>query len=42
MNRNLIFAFFAATILFAIVREWNVPVACLRLEPTPRPLTLHR
>jgi hypothetical protein len=29
-NRWVIFAFFAAGILFAMLREWNAPVACLR------------
>jgi hypothetical protein len=29
-NRTVIFAFFANAILFAMVREWSSPVACLR------------
>jgi hypothetical protein len=36
MSRRLQFAIFAAAILFAMVREWNAPVACARsiLLPT--------
>jgi len=30
MNRRFQFAIFAAAILFAMVREWNAPVACAR------------
>ena len=30
---RLAFAFFAAAILFSIVREWAVPVACMRPIP---------
>jgi hypothetical protein len=29
-NRRVIFALFATGILFAMVREWRAPVACLR------------
>jgi hypothetical protein len=29
-NRGVIFALFAAGILFAMVREWSAPAACLR------------
>jgi hypothetical protein len=29
-SRRMMFAFFAAGILFAMLREWNTPVACLR------------
>jgi hypothetical protein len=29
-NRNLIFALFAAAILFSTLREWSAPVACAR------------
>jgi len=29
-NQRLIFAFFAAAILFSITREWSAPVACAR------------
>jgi hypothetical protein len=29
-NRRLFFVLFAAGILFAMVREWKAPVACLR------------
>ena len=32
MNRKLIFALFAAAILFAMVRESSTAVACPRLE----------
>jgi hypothetical protein len=27
---RLVFAFFAAAILFSMVREWNAPAACAR------------
>jgi hypothetical protein len=27
-NQRLIFALFAAAILFSMVREWSAPVAC--------------
>lgn len=30
MSRRLQFAIFAAAILFAMMREWNAPVACVR------------
>lgn len=30
MSRRLQFAIFAAAILFAMMREWNAPVACAR------------
>jgi hypothetical protein len=30
MRRRLQFALFALAILFAMVREWNAPVACAR------------
>jgi hypothetical protein len=30
-NRKLVFAVFAAAILFSTIREWSAPVACLRL-----------
>jgi hypothetical protein len=36
MNRKLIFALFAAAILFAMIREWSTAVACPRLEPSLR------
>jgi hypothetical protein len=29
-NKGLVFALFAAAILFSMVREWNAPVACAR------------
>ena len=31
MDTKLILALFSAAILFAMVREWNAPSACLRL-----------
>jgi hypothetical protein len=30
MRRHLQFALFALAILFAMMREWNAPVACAR------------
>jgi len=30
-NRVLVFAFFAAAMLFSITREWSAPVGCPRL-----------
>ena len=33
-SRYLVFAFFAAAMLFSIVREWSAPVGCRRLEMT--------
>jgi hypothetical protein len=30
VNRRIVFAFFAAAILFSMVREWKAPVACAR------------
>jgi hypothetical protein len=32
-NNRFAFAFFAAAILFSMLREWNAPFACAR--PTP-------
>lgn len=29
-SRALVFALFAAAMLFSMVREWNAPVACQR------------
>jgi len=29
-TKRLIFAFFAAAILFSMVREWSAPAACAR------------
>jgi hypothetical protein len=29
-NRRLVFAVFAAAILFSTIREWSAPAACLR------------
>jgi hypothetical protein len=34
-TRRLTFLLFAATILFAMVREWNAPVACARTTLIP-------
>jgi hypothetical protein len=31
-ERRLIFALFAAAVLFSMIREWNAPASCLRLE----------
>jgi len=33
-SRTFVFVFFAATMLFSIVREWSAPTGCLRLEMT--------
>jgi hypothetical protein len=33
-SRVLVFAFFAAAMLFSVVREWSVPASCPRLELT--------
>jgi hypothetical protein len=30
-SRTLVFAFFAAAMLFSVVREWSVPAGCPRL-----------
>jgi hypothetical protein len=30
IKKRIAFLFFAAAILFSVVREWNAPVACLR------------
>ncbi|MFI5114628.1 MAG: hypothetical protein ACHP7J_05735 [Terriglobales bacterium] len=35
-QRALIFAVFAAAMLFSIVREWSAPAGCLRPEITAR------
>jgi hypothetical protein len=29
--RSLAFAFFAAAILFSMMREWSAPAACVRI-----------
>ena len=35
MQRNLLaFVFFAAAMLFSMVREWSAPVACVRAPMT--------
>ncbi len=39
--RTLVFAFFAAAMLFSMVREWSTPIGCLRL-PVMRDSTRHR
>jgi hypothetical protein len=31
-SRTVVFAFFAAAMLFSVVREWSAPIACPRLE----------
>jgi hypothetical protein len=36
--RALVFAFFAAAMLFSMVREWSAPVGCPRLEMTGKHL----
>jgi hypothetical protein len=30
-NRSLVFALFAAAILFSMIREWSAPAACARI-----------
>jgi len=40
-SRALVFAFFAAAMLFAMVREWSAPASCPRVEMT-RKHWLHR
>jgi hypothetical protein len=37
MSRRLQLAIFAAAIMFAMVREWNAPVACTRSILLPAP-----
>lgn len=32
--RIVVFAFFAAAMLFSVVREWSAPTGCPRLEMT--------
>jgi hypothetical protein len=39
--RLLALAFFAATILFSMVREWNAPVACARAILVPSSVARH-
>jgi hypothetical protein len=36
--RVLVFAFFAAAMLFSVVREWSAPASCPRLELTRKNL----
>jgi hypothetical protein len=33
-SRKFAFVFFAAAMLFSVVREWSAPVACPRLPMT--------
>jgi hypothetical protein len=33
-SRTLVFAFFAAAMLFSVIREWSAPSACPRLAMT--------
>jgi hypothetical protein len=33
-SRTVVFAFFAAAMLFSLVREWGAPIGCPRLEMT--------
>jgi hypothetical protein len=33
-SRILVFAFFAAAMLFSVVREWSAPASCPRLPMT--------
>jgi hypothetical protein len=35
-SRTLVFAFFAASMLFSVVREWSAPSACPRLPMTAK------
>ena len=37
-SRYLVFAFFAAAMLFSIMREWSAPTGCLRPEIVRRDL----
>jgi len=34
-NKRLVFALFSAAILFSMVREWNAPVSCARVNFAP-------
>jgi hypothetical protein len=34
-TNRLVFAFFAAAILFSMVREWSAPAACARIMLAP-------
>ena len=38
-SRKFVFAFFAAAILFSMIREWNAPVGCQRLPVFRRTTT---
>jgi hypothetical protein len=33
-SRTLVFALFAAAMLFSVVREWSAPTGCPRLQMT--------
>jgi len=33
-SRTLVFVFFAAAMLFSVVREWSAPTGCPRLQMT--------
>jgi hypothetical protein len=33
-HRTLVFVFFAAAMLFSMIREWSAPVGCPRLAMT--------
>jgi hypothetical protein len=37
-SRALVFALFAAAMLFSMVREWSAPASCPRLEMTGKHL----
>jgi hypothetical protein len=38
-TNRLVFAFFAAAILFSMVREWSVPASCFRTGLVPSTAT---
>jgi len=40
-GRTLVFAFFAAAMLFSVVREWSAPISCPRLEVTSKHFRHH-
>jgi hypothetical protein len=43
MNRRIgIFAAFAVMILWAMVREWSAPSACVRIPTVPQSVALFR
>jgi hypothetical protein len=41
-SRILVFAFFAAAMLFSMVREWSAPTGCPRLSMTGKARTRHQ